>query len=84
MHFNSIKRKIEGLSYISLVSRLLNILKDMEQQNKPNAFWHPLVLLKWSIEFAEKRPAAKEATRRDIVELLEMVDKLEMTHKHSI
>jgi hypothetical protein len=80
MHSNSIIRKIEALTYISLVSRLLNILKDMEKQDGPSRFWHPLILLKWSIEFAETNPSAREATRTDIVQLLEMVDKLEMTH----
>lgn len=81
MNFDIIKSKIAGLTYISLVSRLINILKDLEKEKRPVGFWRPLILLKWSIEFAETKVRVTEATRNDIICLLEMVDKLEMTHK---
>jgi hypothetical protein len=81
MNFNLIKSKIAGLTYLSLVSRLINLLKDLEKESKPAGFWHPLILLKWSIEFAGTKSLTKEATRLDIIKLLKMVDKLEMTHR---
>jgi hypothetical protein len=59
MNFNLIKSKIAGLTYLSLVSRLINLLKDLEKESKPAGFWHPLILLKWSIEFAGTKSLTK-------------------------
>ncbi|MDO7850397.1 hypothetical protein [Hymenobacter convexus] len=80
MEFNPIRNKIRQFTYESLVNELLAILKLQERDTRPSAFWHPLILLKWAMEFAECKRPYKTASRQDVLNLMEMVSKLELSH----
>lgn len=80
MEFNPIRNQIRQFTYASLSNELLSLLKHQEQQPQFTAFWHPLVLLKWAMEFAEQKRPFKLAQRQDVAKLLRMVEELEMSH----
>ena len=54
MIFKPLLNKIRKYTFESLDSNILEILKIQERDIKrPSPFWQSLVLLKWTIEFAE-------------------------------
>jgi hypothetical protein len=80
MEFNTIRNKIRTFTYDSLASLLLQLLKNQEASERVSPIWHPLVLLKWTLEFAGQKDS-KHATPQDINKLMNMIDELEMTHQ---
>ena len=80
MKFEDIEEKISFFSYNSLAFYLIRILKNCEQQPEFRPFWQLLILLKWTLEFAETRTPTQDATPEDIQELLKMVEALENSH----
>src|SRR5690606_15179994 len=80
MNFKPIRNSIRRFSYQSLTVHLLQILKDQESREGLQPFWHPLILLKWTLEFSGENYPPKEATRKDVVKLLKMLEALEMSH----
>lgn len=47
---------------------------------KPSPFWHPLLLLKWTLEFAEDSRSPKNADRNDVIKLIKSLESLELSH----
>lgn len=80
MDFKPIRNKIKSFSYDSLAILLLNSLKYLEKQDNLTAFWHPLLLLKWTIEFAEDKYPPKIAKKDDVTKMLKKIGELEMSH----
>jgi hypothetical protein len=80
MEFNAIRNKIRTFNADSLISLLLHLLKNQEALEKFTPIWHPLVLLKWTLEFAGQK-GSKQATPDDIHILLRMIEELEMAHQ---
>lgn len=81
MDFKPIRNKIRTFSYHSLTTHLLLILKEQEASQRPQAFWHSLTLLKWTLEFAGESYPSKEASRNDVHKLLNQLSELEMSHR---
>jgi hypothetical protein len=81
MDFKPIRNKLRKFTFDSLCQQLLNILKDAENSHKPIAFWQPLLLLKWSLEFAESDHRAKTVERKHIVSMLSQLEELEKSHR---
>ncbi|TDQ27923.1 hypothetical protein [Tenacibaculum caenipelagi] len=80
MDFKPIRNKLRNLTLDSVTNELLIILKEFEKGEKKHRFWHPLILLKWNLEFSDKKLKAKKANRTDILRLLKKIDELEMSH----
>lgn len=82
MSYKPIRNKIGGFTLDSLVYQLRLILSDMDCSHewKKYAFWHSLLLLKWTLEFAGRRRKLKVAMRHDVVNLLEEIQDLELNH----
>jgi len=81
MDFKPIRNKIKTFSYHSLTMHLLQVLKEQEASQRPQAFWHSLTLLKWTLEFAGESYPSKEASRNDVHKLLNQLNDLEMSHR---
>lgn len=80
MGFKTIRNKLRTFTLDSVTNEILIILKKFEKDERKQRFWHLLILLKWNLEFSDKKYKAKIATRADIGKLLEQLDKLEMSH----
>lgn len=81
MDYKMIRNKIASLSYDSLVQLLFEILKQQEADRfGPSPFWHPLLLLRWAMEFAETKYPSRQATRQDLGKLFKQIEELEMSH----
>jgi len=81
MNYKPIRNKIASFSYDSLVKLLFEVLKRQEgNQSAPSAFWHPLLLLRWSMEFAGEKYPSKQATKQDLAKLFKQLEELEMSH----
>jgi hypothetical protein len=80
LEFNAIRNKIQKFSYESLTGEIISLLSILEESKNPQNFWHPLTLLKWSLEFAGEKYPPKTATRNDILNLLNQMEALEMKH----
>lgn len=81
MDFKQIRNKLRKFTYESLVIHLLTILKEQENIiSKPSPFWHPLLLLKWTLEFAEDNRDSKVAERNDVIKLIKGLEGLERSH----
>jgi len=81
MDFKPIRNKIRTFSYHSLTTHLLQILKEQEASERPQAFWHSLTLLKWTLEFAGEKYPSKEVDRNEVHKLLNLLSDLEMSHR---
>lgn len=81
MNFKPIRNKLRKFTYDSLCSQLLKILKDSENSDKPIAFWQPLLLLKWTLEFSESDHRRKVVERKHIVSMLNQLEELENSHR---
>ncbi|WP_413670132.1 hypothetical protein ACEN9X_09435 [Mucilaginibacter sp. Mucisp86] len=81
MDFKPIRNKIRTFSYHSLTTHLLQILKEQETSERPQAFWHSLTLLKWTLEFAGESYPSKNANKNDVHKLLNSLSDLEMSHR---
>lgn len=81
MDFRPIRNKIGSFSFDSLTRQLLAILRNQETGAAYTAFWHPLILLKWTLEFSEQKYPHKIATRADVIKLLRQLEDLEMSHE---
>lgn len=79
--FKPIRNKIRNFTFDSLTDEILSILKIFENDEKKRSFWHPLLLLKWNLEFSKKNYKAKVATKPEIGKLLKKIDELEMSHE---
>lgn len=81
MDFKPIRNKLRKFSFESLTVHLLTILKEQEKEtSRPSPFWHPLILLKWTLEFAGENYPPKEATRQDVIKLISSLEQLELSH----
>lgn len=81
MDFKPIRNKIKRFTFDSLTKEILSLLKEIENDKGIRLpFWHLLLLLKWNLEFSDKNYKAKVANRNDIFQLLNQVEKLEMSH----
>ena len=80
MDFKPIRNKIKTFTFESITNEILAILKLYEQDNQKQRFWHPLILLKWNLEFSDRKYKVKIATRQDILKLLKQIDDLELSH----
>ncbi len=81
MDFKPIRNKIRKFTYESLVIHLLTILKEQENiKSKPSPFWHALLLLKWTLEFAEDSRNSKVAERNDVIKIVQSFEQLELSH----
>ncbi len=81
MNYKPIRNKIATFSYESLVGLLFNILKTQEADNsRPHAFWHPLLLLRWAMEFSGSKYPNKIATSSNLARLFKQLEDLEMDH----
>lgn len=78
--FKPIRNKIRNYSYDSLTIHLLDILKEQERNEGPTPFWHALLLLKWTLEFAGESYPPRHAERKDIYKLISMLEALELSH----
>tara|TARA_R110002049_G_scaffold73897_1_gene190835 strand:+ start:3538 stop:5004 length:1467 start_codon:yes stop_codon:yes gene_type:complete len=82
MDFKPIRNKIKRFTFDSLTNEILSLLKKIENDKAIQLpFWHLLLLLKWNLEFCDKNFKAKVANRNDILQLLNQVEKLEVSHK---
>ncbi|WP_430409568.1 hypothetical protein [Kordia sp.] len=80
MDFKPIRNKLKTFTLDSVTNEILIILKKFEKDERKQRFWHPLILLKWNLEFSDKKYKAKTAKRADIGKLLKQLDELEMSH----
>ncbi|MBE7630504.1 hypothetical protein [Tenacibaculum piscium] len=80
MDFKPIRNKLRTFTLDSVTNELLIILKEFEKDERKQRFWHPLILLKWNLEFSDKKYKAKTANRTNIGKLLKQLDELEMSH----
>ncbi|CAM1345096.1 hypothetical protein [Tenacibaculum amylolyticum] len=80
MDFKPIRNKLRTFTLDSVTNELLILLKEFEKSKRKHRFWHPLILLKWNLEFSDKKYKAKIANRTDIVKLLNQLDELERSH----
>jgi hypothetical protein len=81
MDFKPIRNKIRKFSYDSLVEHLLTLLRKFQAESTPQPFWHPLVILKWTLEFAGEQYPSREATFDDVLKMISQLEKLEMSHR---
>lgn len=80
MDFKPIRNKIRKHTFDSLVFHILELLRIYEESPNPSPFWHPLLLLKWTLEFAEQDRSSRQADRKVIKQLLDVLEELEMAH----
>ena len=81
MDYKAIRNKITSFSYESMVALLFEVLKRQEADlSGPSPFWHPLLLLRWSMEFAGQKYPSKPATKQDLAKLFKQLEELEMAH----
>ncbi|MEL0456787.1 hypothetical protein WJN01_11140 [Flavobacteriaceae bacterium SZ-1-7] len=81
MDYKPIRNKLRSFTFESITIEILILLKEIEKSKKIRfAFWHLLLLLKWNLEFSDKKYQSKNANRNDIIKLLKLVEELEMSH----
>jgi hypothetical protein len=81
MDFKPIRNKLRKYSYESLVEEILTLLHFYENQASPVPYWHPLLLLRWTMEFAGETRPSKTADQRVIALLLKDLEELELAHQ---
>jgi hypothetical protein len=80
MDYKPFRNKIRSFTYDSLTTLLLQSLNSLEKREGLTPFWHPLIILKWTLEFAEDKYPPKQASRNDIIKMLNKIEELEMSH----
>lgn len=81
MDYKPIRNKIRQFSYESFTTQVLKILRELDaDSSRPQPFWHPLLLLKWGLEFAGETYPSREAARNDVAKIWSQLEKLEMAH----
>ena len=81
MSFKPIRNKLRKYTFDSLVDPILKILRDQESSNNKYAFWHSLLLLRWTLEFSGQAIKTKDASYQDVAKLLTKVSDLEKNHE---
>lgn len=82
MDYKPIRNKIRKYTYDSFTTEVLGILREQDANRlRPQPFWHPLLLLKWGLEFSGSAHPGKVASRKDVISLLKALEPLEMAHK---
>ncbi|WP_417610097.1 hypothetical protein [Owenweeksia hongkongensis] len=80
MEFEVIRNKLRSYHFDTTVALLLNIIWSAEFRGEPARFWHPLLLIKWTLQYGGQNGKVKFPKKVDVYKLLQGLDKLEMSH----
>lgn len=80
MEFEVIRNKLRSYDYDATIGHLLAIIWSAEFRGEATRFWHPLMLIKWALQYGGQNGKLKSPSKAEIYKLLQGLEKLEMSH----